>query len=239
MILADLTLNTPQENLACDEALLDACEESGGQEILRFWESPAHFVVLGSSSRLASDVDIRACRERGIPVLRRRSGGGTVVQGPGCLNVTLILTLTKTGPLSTITGTTEHVLRRHLKALQPLVPEPMEIRGRSDLTIGNLKFSGNAQRRRQRCLMFHGTILHNFDLPLIGVLLHLPLRQPEYREHRPHDAFLTNLHVLPGTLKSALRREWEATNPLTLDIAGRIALLVDERYSRDSWNLKY
>ena len=33
----DLTLPSPAENLACDEALLDWCEENGGEEILRFW----------------------------------------------------------------------------------------------------------------------------------------------------------------------------------------------------------
>ena len=43
----DLSLPTPAGNLACDEALLDLCETQETLEILRFWESPQHFVVLG------------------------------------------------------------------------------------------------------------------------------------------------------------------------------------------------
>ena len=46
----DLTYDSPAENLACDEALLDHCEEGGEGEILRFWEPSAFFVVLGALS---------------------------------------------------------------------------------------------------------------------------------------------------------------------------------------------
>ena len=43
----DLTLPSPAENLACDEALLDWCESGEGVETLRFWESPVPFIVVG------------------------------------------------------------------------------------------------------------------------------------------------------------------------------------------------
>jgi lipoate-protein ligase A len=87
----DLTLPTPAENLACDEALLDWCEEDGGGEILRFWEPTDCFIVVGYANRVGAEVDLAACAANGIPVLRRCSGGGTVLQGPGCLNYSLVL----------------------------------------------------------------------------------------------------------------------------------------------------
>jgi lipoate-protein ligase A len=46
----DHTFETPQQNLACDEALLDLCEEGYGHEILRCWEPRGHFIVLGYAS---------------------------------------------------------------------------------------------------------------------------------------------------------------------------------------------
>ena len=58
----DLTLPTPQENLACDEALLDGCE-AGGPEVLRFWEPRKHFVVVGYSNRVEREVNVAACRK--------------------------------------------------------------------------------------------------------------------------------------------------------------------------------
>ncbi|HEV3117610.1 MAG TPA: lipoate--protein ligase family protein, partial [Gemmataceae bacterium] len=84
MYLLDLTLPTIAENLALDEALLLEAE-AGGAEVLRFWEWKRPAVVLGAGSRLADDVDEAACHADGVPILRRSSGGGTVLLGSGCL----------------------------------------------------------------------------------------------------------------------------------------------------------
>ena len=69
----DLSLPTPEENLAADEALWEGVE-AGGAEVLRFWEAPAPFVVLGYANRAAREADLAACRARGVPVLRRVTG---------------------------------------------------------------------------------------------------------------------------------------------------------------------
>src|ERR1035441_2815400 len=91
MKLCDLTLPTPEENLACDEVLLDLCEAGGSDEVLRFWAPPQYFVVVGYANKAATEVNLPVCRELVIPVLRRCTGGGTVLQGPGVLNYSLIL----------------------------------------------------------------------------------------------------------------------------------------------------
>ncbi len=110
MRLLNLTFPTPQENLACDEALLEKCEQGYDQEILRFWEPPSVFVVLGYSNSAGTEINQDACRSAGIPILRRNSGGGAVVQGPGCLDYALILRSGSEGPLSTIAGTNSYVM---------------------------------------------------------------------------------------------------------------------------------
>ena len=48
MQILNLTLPSPEENLACDEALLDACEEGARPETLRFWEPERHFSTTGA-----------------------------------------------------------------------------------------------------------------------------------------------------------------------------------------------
>ena len=84
--LFEATLTSPAENLACDEALLEECESAEHPGFLRFWESPVHFVVLGYGKALEKEVFREECARLEIPILRRCSGGGTVLQGPGCLN---------------------------------------------------------------------------------------------------------------------------------------------------------
>src|SRR5580765_5715457 len=105
-----LTLPTPQENLACDEALLDLCEDRGGQGILRFWEPTQYFVVVGYANAVNTEVNTAFCREHGIPILRRCTGGGTVLQGPGCLNYSLFLPIESGGPLQSISATNDFIL---------------------------------------------------------------------------------------------------------------------------------
>src|SRR5262245_19091088 len=80
-----LTLPDLADNLALDEALLLAAEERPAGGVLRLWEWPRPAVVLGAGCPLAQDVDEAACTAASVPVLRRASGGGTVLLGPGCL----------------------------------------------------------------------------------------------------------------------------------------------------------
>jgi len=238
MKLLDLTYPSPEENLACDEALLDACEHSGGEEILRFWEPAEYFVVLGYSNRGQTEVNLRACRERNIPLLRRYSGGGTVLQGPGCLNYAVVLPIRESGPHSTITGTGTFVMTRHRDAIRQLVPGPVEVRGHSDLALNELKFSGNAQRRRERSLLFHGTFLLSFNIRMVDQVLRPPSKQPTYRKNRSHGEFLTNLHLPSGAVKRAIQEAWNVSDVYEDFPLPQMENLVHERYARPEWNFR-
>ena len=230
----DLTLSTPAANLACDEALLDACE-AGGPEVLRFWEPRDYFVVVGYGNRIDVEVNVSLCCSGVVPVLRRCSGGGTVLQGPGCLNYSLILRISEA--TANITSTNHYVMERQRQALAQATGLPVQVQGFTDLAIGGVKFSGNAQRRKREALIFHGTFLLDFDIAQIERLLPMPSKQPDYRQSRSHQAFLRNLGIPTTTIKSALQLAWDA--PLPLETVPDCQPLVDEKYSRDEWNLRF
>ena len=235
----DITFPTPLENLACDEALLNMCESGYDHELLRFWESPEYFVVLGYSGRIAAEVHTQYCKHNNVPILRRYSGGGTVVQGPGCVNFALILDIERSSHLHTITETNLFVMNRHKEALAPLIRSNIEIQGFSDLAIGSRKFSGNAQRRRQHWVLFHGTILLDFDISLVQRILPVPAKQPPYRKNRTHLGFLTNVNVSRAKLKEAIGNAWDATDELEDCPSGEIDRLVRTRYSSAEWTLRF
>jgi lipoate-protein ligase A len=239
MKLCDLTLPTPEENLACDEVLLDLCEAGDSDELLRFWASPQYFVVLGYANKATTEVNLPYCQQLGIPVLRRCTGGGTVLQGPGILNYSLILRIDESGPCHSTPATNQFILERHRDALASLVLAPVEWRGQSDLAVGGLKFAGNAQRRHRRYLLFHGSFLLHLDLELLEKVLPLPSRQPDYRVNRSHSDFLINLRVPDHTIKTALSKAWNATEPLDPVPADQITLLAREKYALAEWSFKY
>ncbi len=207
MIVQDISFPVPQENLDLDDELLQRAESEGAGESLRFWESPRVFVVLGRSSEENEDVDSAACRKDDIPVLRRSSGGGTVVQGPGCLNFSLVLSKDERPGIRTITGSYREILQMVLKSLGDLGIGG-EFRLISDLVVPGTekKFSGNAQRRGRRYILHHGTILYGFDLELISRYLKLPVRMPDYRRGRGHADFVTNIPVRPDGFKRSIAR---------------------------------
>jgi lipoate-protein ligase A len=235
----DRTLDTAQENLACDEALLDGGEEGCPDEILRFWEPRQHFVVLGYSNKAPAEVNLDSCRALGFPVLRRCSGGGTVLQGPGCLNYALILRIREGSATRSITEANAFIMNRNRNALNSLLGGQVLIQGHTDLTLQGRKFSGNSQRRKRRFLLFHGSFLLHLDLGLVEQVLRLPSKQPSYRRHRAHKDFLTNLSVKADAVKEAMRQDWGANDILEEIPEKRIERLVREKYATDGWNLKF
>ena len=260
MTFLDLTFQTPAENLACDEALLDFFEEGGGEGLLRFWEPKDYFVVVGYGNHVEKEVNVAACEAGGIPILRRCSGGGTVLQGPGCLNYSLVLKIEENGPLASITSANKFIMERTRGAVETEMgvrssemedgrsEGGIEIRGCTDLALGNnhksnitsLKFSGNAQRRKKNFLLFHGTFLLSFDIALIDKFLRMPSKEPDYRKGRSHKDFLTNLDLPAEAVKRRLRDAWGANQDLP---AGRwrsqVALLARDKYVTKEWNFKF
>jgi len=225
MKFIDHTFGNPAEDLACDEALLDACETDGG-EALRFWEPHDAFVVLGYSNRLQTETRVEACRGLDIPVFRRASGGGTVLQAPGCLNYAVIL---KNERAPSVRAANGYVMERHRAALESLLGETVAVRGHTDLCLGELKFSGNSQRRKRSHFLFHGTLLLSMDLSLVAQALAAPSVAPEYRRGRGHEAFLLNLGIPPARVKAALAAVWKASrseeppHALTRELSARYA----------------
>jgi lipoate---protein ligase len=237
-----LTLETPAANLALDEALLDAAVEGElPGEMLRLWEPADFFVVLGRSSALA-EVHEAACRADGVPVLRRPSGGATVVAGPGCLMYAVVLDLDERPELRHVDRAHQFVLERTATALAPLAAG-VALAGTSDLTIpaanapgvAPRKFSGNSLRLKRHRLLYHGTILYDFPLEQLGRWLDAPARTPDYRGERGHEAFVTNLPVSREALTAALVEAWKATEPLVEWPRQRTEHLAKGRYATRDW----
>ncbi len=235
----DLTLPKPAENLALDEALLTVAESSGrATETLRLWEPARPMVVVGRSSRIHQEVRPDACRELGIPVFRRVSGGAAIVAGPGCLMYALVLSCRMRPRLRHLDCAHRFVLGTLAAALEPLAPG-VRCRGVSDLAIGDVlskKFSGNSVRLKRNHLLYHGTLLYDFPLELLDRCLRMPPRQPEYRNGRRHGAFVANLPLGAAAIRRALTAAWDAAEPCALWPRELTARLAAEKYDRPQWN---
>lgn len=240
----DAGLAGVEENLALDEALLEAAHAGAlDAPVVRTWMADAPTVVLGASSRVAEEVDVATCAAAGARLVRRPSGGLTVVLGPGCLMWSVV---------APWTGTMPAIDAVHAAMLEPLAAalrragRPVARRGTSDLALvgarvggGERKVSGNALRIRRGAVLYHGTLLDAFDLGLVARVLRHPPREPGYRAGRPHGEFLANLALGRGPLEAAVRAAFGAAEPRIDWPRGRVAALVAERYATAAWTHRF
>jgi lipoate-protein ligase A len=147
---------------------------------------------MGSNERAEQVVDVAACARLGVDVLKRCTGGGTVLQTGGVLNYSLV------------TPAPEHLNLKagffHGTDLVCAILSAFGItgmpRGTSDVAVGDRKVSGNAQARRWKAMLVHGTLLVDFDFDLAEKILRHPMREPEYRRGRSHYDFMITLRAL-------------------------------------------
>ncbi len=205
MQVKDFSFETPQENILYDELLLQLADKQSQGEFLRFWQSSEFFIVLGSVGKEKEDIWLERAAQDHIPVLRRTSGGGTVLQGKGCLNYTLVLDKQRHPDLNDLRKSYIWISAKVIEALKNCSVEAV-FRPISDIALAGSekKFSGNAQHRGKNFILHHGTILCDFDLNYIDRYLRMPKDIPEYRKNRPHKDFLTNTYIVPKQFKQAL-----------------------------------
>jgi lipoate-protein ligase A len=246
MQLLDHTFASPEENLACDEALLEAAEAGECGEVLRFWEAREPFVVLGYANRAETEVNREACAADRIKILRRASGGGTVIQSAGCLNYALVLETQRNEALRSIRSANRFIMERHAAALRDTPSDGgtsggrgITVEGDTDLALGGRKFSGNAQRRKTRFILFHGTFLLEEDVAVMEKYLRMPSRQPAYRAGRSHADFVCRLPMSCSSVKERLRSAWNADALLEAMPEARVKLLLRDKYETSAWNLKF
>lgn len=195
-------------NLAIDEALLESAEDQGVSAV-RIWRQSQFAAILGASCRLPLSLNVEACRSDGVVIARRSSGGGTVLIGPGALNVAAVWPIDAAPELRAVDAAQRFMMDRIAQELRGSGAEPsVEVLGSGDLTIGGRKCAGSAQRRSRRFFLVHASLLVRFDLGRIERYLPLPPKQPEYRRDRPHRDFVVNFTASEAAIIDAVRRAW-------------------------------
>lgn len=224
-------------NIALDEALLDAAEDGLSGETLRFWESPTPFVVLGTAQEIARETDEAACAADGIPIVRRCTAGGCVLQGPGSVNFALVLLPEQRPEVRTLKGSYCYILHALSDAF---ARRGLDVRheGTCDLAIGGRKVSGNAQKRRRRAFLHHGTLLYKADAAAMARYLREPEDRPAYRGDRGHADFVATLPLDAGALRDTVREAFGADSapvPPSPWERAHAEALAREKYRLPAW----
>lgn len=154
----------------------------------------AAVVVLGLSGVASELVHVEAVLADRVPVIRRFSGGGTVLVTPGIVTTSLIVrsedAQVDSGPRSIMAYVASLFGDSLNEALHGVRFSLVE----NDFVIeSRMKVAGNAQALSRRRWLQHTSWLYEFEAAAMERYLQLPARRPAYRDARPHSSFLARL----------------------------------------------
>ena len=145
---------------------------------------------MGISGQPEQLLDLQVIRKQNIPVIKRFSGGGTVIVDENTLFVSFIIAKEHLD----LAPYPEPILRWSADLYASAWNIPGFQLRENDYCIENKKCGGNAQYMRKDRWIHHTSFLWDYRQENMDALL-LPPKRPAYRENRAHEDFLCRLHA--------------------------------------------
>ncbi|KAH6801518.1 Biotin/lipoate A/B protein ligase family [Perilla frutescens var. hirtella] len=147
-------------------------------------------IVMGISGKPKELLDTDAVLRDEIPVIRRFSGGGTVIVDQGTIFVTFICNKDAIPGLQSypqpIMSWSSLIYKNIFQGIGDFSLRE------NDYVLGNRKFGGNAQSITKTRWVHHTSFLWDYEVSNMGYLK-MPDRAPEYRQARSHLEFICRM----------------------------------------------
>jgi lipoate-protein ligase A len=239
MLCLNLKTTNPFFNLAVDEYLF---KDKKDEYLILGINSPA--IIIGKHQVAQREADTRFVHEKGIPVIRRISGGGTVYHDFGNLNFTFILNSTE--------GRQVDFRKYTLPVIEFLATLGVkaDFEGKNDLKVNRLKISGNAEHVYHNRVLHHGTLLFSTLLDDLRGSLRKDKSAYLTRAVESNPSLVMNLKELASQLNSIidfksamleffLKRQGNTLTELTAEERSKIKELERVKYRTWEWNYAY
>ncbi len=245
-----LETNSAFENMAIDESIMNSMRDGNVPPTFRLYRWKPSAVSIGTFQGMSEEVDLAYCKRKNIDYIRRITGGGAVYHDyDGEVTYSIILPKGHRLVPDDIIESYKVLCSGIIAGLSRLGIDS-EFKPINDVIAGGRKISGNAQTRRHRCVLQHGTILLDLDVRVMFSVLKVPEEKisdkmiADVKERVTSIREMLNKRVSINDLAAAL----EAGFAESLDIELIPGSLTDEerqyvetfrknKYSTDDWNL--
>jgi lipoate-protein ligase A len=247
--LLDFEYSDAASNLALDEALARQVGEGKSPPTLRLWRN-RKAAVIGENQSARLELQLDACKELGVEVIRRFTGGGAVYQDLGNLNYSICAPKPPPSSLEFQQEVFRRAIDCAVTCLGSLGLDSTKVPVNT-LMVRGRKISGGAGAVRWVSVFYHGSIMVSTDLKVVWKILR--------REQAPAAAGFVQSTRVPVTsverelgreiplyrVKEALKNAFTETfnarlipGPATEQEIHAAATLVKEKYASEKWNLK-
>jgi lipoate-protein ligase A len=240
-------------NMAIDEAIMNARIEGLNADTLRFYRWRPSAVSIGKFQRVENEVQLENCKEGGIDVVRRITGGGTVYHDAEDEITYSVIANGESLKANDITDVYARVYAGLTEALHLLGVAADFNEGSSkscpNLTVKGKKVSGSAQCHKRGVVLQHGTILAKVNLEKMFRYLRVPWAESCMQVVSVARNKITSLHdelgkdVSTAELNHALIEGFQRGLDIKL-VSGRLTAhelelaerLCRQKCSTDDWN---
>ncbi len=167
--LLDYSFSDPFMNLAMEESILRGRVEQESPDTLRLWQHP-RVVSVGCFLNPEDEVNVGACKQLGITVIRRLSPGGALYIDEGSIQYSLTFDRQSLLLPERIEDSYSVLSRAVVEALKSMGVEA-QFQPINDLVVGGKKISGASQSRMYHAILHHGTISVNTRLNILAEVL--------------------------------------------------------------------
>jgi lipoate-protein ligase A len=235
--LIDTDLNHPYYVTAAEEAICKARAQDLVPDTLHFYRRDPPGVSVGYFNKVEEEVNIAACKENNVAIVRRMTGGGTIFTDKNQLIFSII---TKRQLGSGIENTFEMVCNGIIDMLKKFDIQA-EYKPPNDVLLNGKKISGSAQTLKKDVVLLHGTILLSTDLELMQkVLKHVNL---DYISTIKQE--LVNIIPTIEEIKSELVKSFNRSfmvkihqDNLNQREIKMTKILINDKYNTTKWNFK-
>ncbi len=168
-------------NMALDRIILEEVAAGASPPTLRFLQFKPAAALVGYHQDVTQEIRLDFCRERGIDVNRRLTGGGGILFQESALGWELF-GVPGHGPFH---GTYERVLERICSVAASGLSRlgvPALFRPRNDIEVRGRKISGTGGVTTSGGMMFQGTLLVENEVELFVRALRVPVEKLKKRE---------------------------------------------------------
>jgi len=179
--LLDTGILTAAENIALDEALLEAKNNGNIPNTVRFLQFYPPAVLLGYHQSLEQEIRVDFCKRAGIDINRRITGGGAIYFDETQLGWEIICEKQFFNMRIADTDFFKRLSQPVIYALRKL-GIVASFRPRNDIEVSGRKISGTGGTEDGDVFLFQGTLLVDFDIETMLKALRIPIEKLKDKE---------------------------------------------------------